>query len=132
MIVVDTSALMAILLDEPLADACQAALIGSRGLQISAATVVEARIVASRNNLAPEMDALLSGLDFRIVGVAPDDIAAIAAAYRRWGKGFHPARLNFGDCFAYALARTQDCPLLFVGNDFRQTDIARVLADPAG
>ena len=45
------------------------------------------------------------------------------AAYRQWGKGFHPAGLNFGDCFAYALAKEQNCPLLFIGNDFSRTDI---------
>lgn len=50
----------------------------------------------------------------------------VADAYRQWGKGNHPASLNFGDCFAYALAKELGCPLLFVGNDFARTDVMRV------
>lgn len=132
MMVVDTSALVAVLLREPQAEACRAVLEAEATLLISAGTVAEALIVAGRRGIEPAMSRLIEVLGFQIIPVTADFSVAVAAAYRRWGKGFHPARLNFGDCFAYALARTQDCPLLFVGNDFRQTDIARVLADPAG
>lgn len=131
MMVVDTSALVAVLLREPQAEACRAALEAEAAPLISAGTVAEALIVAGRRGIEPAMSRLIEVLGFRIIPVTADFSVAVAAAYRRWGKGFHPARLNFGDCFAYALARTQDCPLLFVGNDFRQTDIASVLADPA-
>ena len=54
------------------------------------------------------------------------DARLVADAYECWGKGEHPASLNFGDCFAYALAKARDCPLLFVGNDFAQTDVTGV------
>lgn len=60
--------------------------------------------------------------------VAPMDADTVADAYDRWGKGVHPAGLNFGDCFAYALAKSQNCPLLFVGDDFAQTDVESALA----
>lgn len=60
--------------------------------------------------------------------VAPVDADKVADAYDRWGKGVHPAGLNFGDCFAYALARVRGCPLLFVGDDFRRTDITSAIA----
>jgi ribonuclease VapC len=59
--------------------------------------------------------------------VTPASARHVARAYERWGKGFHPAGLNFGDCFAYALAKEHSCPLLFVGKDFSKTDIASVL-----
>lgn len=60
--------------------------------------------------------------------VAAVDADKVADAYDRWGKGVHPAGLNFGDCFAYALAKSQDCPLLFVGDYFAQTDVESALA----
>ena len=62
-----------------------------------------------------------------IVSVTPASARRIAEAYEAWGKGVHPAALNFGDCFAYALAKEQGCPLLYVGGDFAKTDIPGVL-----
>jgi ribonuclease VapC len=126
-IVVDTSALMAIVLNEPDADACMAALAVEGDLQISAGTVAEALIVASRRNLAEEMGRLIDGLGFDIVSVTGPSARRIADAYGRWGKGVHPAGLNFGDCFAYALASEHASRLLFVGGDFKRTDIEGVL-----
>jgi ribonuclease VapC len=123
LIAVDTSALMAILLDEPRAAACMTALETADRLLISAGTVAEALIVAGRRNLAGEMAELIAGLDFEIVPLTGASAQRIAAAYDRWGKGVHPASLNFGDCFAYEAAAKQDCPLLYVGDDFSQTDI---------
>ena len=121
--VVDTSALMAILLGEPDAERCIAALEAQSQVMISAATLAEAMIVAGRRNIGGEMNALVEGLGFEIVTVSGAGLAKVAEAYARWGKGVHTASLNFGDCFAYALARELGRPLLFVGDDFSKTDI---------
>lgn len=123
MIVVDTSALMAILLDEPQAQDCMAALAAAGRLLISAGTVTETLIVAGRRNVWEEAEKLITGLGFEIIPVSLASAQGVAQAYRQWGKGIHPAGLNFGDCFAYDLARANACPLLFVGNDFSRTDI---------
>lgn len=123
MIVVDTSALMAILLDEPQAQPCMAALAAADRLLISAGTVAETLIVAARRNVGEEADKLINGLGFEIIPVSQASAQGVAKAYSQWGKGIHPAGLNFGDCFAYHLARTNVCPLLFVSNDFAKTDI---------
>ena len=127
MIAVDTSALMAILLDEPEAASCAEAFATNDRIVISAATVAEALIVAERRGLGAEMAGLVDGLDLDIASVSPAVARRVADACARWGKGVHSAGLNFGDCFAYEVARTRDCPLLHVGADFAQTDIASVL-----
>lgn len=127
MIVVDTSALMALALDEPTAERCSLALENSDGLLISAATAVEAMIAASRRGVSREMSILLNDLEIEIVPLSSADAYRVADAYHRWGKGFHPAGLNFGDCFAYALARERGYPLLFIGDDFAQTDLISAL-----
>ncbi|MDA0218898.1 MAG: type II toxin-antitoxin system VapC family toxin [Proteobacteria bacterium] len=127
MMAVDTSALMAVVLNEPEADACIAALEAEGDLLISAATVAEACIVAARRNVGEEMARLIDGLGFEIVNVTPASARRIAQAYEQWGKGVHAAALNFGDCFAYDVAREHSCRLLFVGDDFSQTDIESVL-----
>lgn len=123
MIVVDTSALMAILLDEPDAERCMAALENQAAVMISAGTLAEAMIVAGRRNIGGEMDALVEALGFEVVSLSGAGSARVAEAYARWGKGVHAAALNFGDCFAYALSRELDSPLLFVGDDFARTDV---------
>ena len=127
MIAVDTSALMAIVLNEPEADACAAALEAEDRPLISAATVAEALIVAGRRNVREEIGRLIDGLGLEIVSVTPASAERVAAAYERWGKGVHPAALNFGDCFAYEVARAHDCRLLYVGEDFARTDIEAAL-----
>jgi ribonuclease VapC len=127
MIAVDTSALMAIVLREPAAAACQAALEEETELLISAGTVAETLIVAGRRNIAAEMRRLIDILGFEIVPVTPAAARRIAVAYDRWGRGIHPAGLNFGDCFAYEVAKGNACPLLFVGEDFAQTDVTSAL-----
>jgi len=124
-IVVDSSALMAIVLDEPEAGRCMAALEAEPGLCICAATLAEAMIVASRRRVDQPMRRLLDGLGLEIVAVSPARARRVAAAYGRRGKGVHPAGLNFGDCFAYALAEERVCALLFVGDGFSRTDVAR-------
>jgi ribonuclease VapC len=127
MIAVDTSALMAIVLDEPEAAACSAAIEAADVLVISAGTVAEALIVSVRRNVGEEMDALIQGLGFDVVNVTLASARRMAQAYEKWGKGVHPASLNFGDCFAFEVANENACPLLYVGNEFRKTDIESVL-----
>ena len=127
MIVVDTSALMAIVLDEPKSEACIAALQAEAEVLISAATLAEALVVSSRRRVGSAMARLLDKFDFEIETVTLFSARQIAQVYERWGKGIHPAGLNFGDCFAYALAKERSCPLLFVGDDFSKTDVASAL-----
>lgn len=127
MIAVDTSALMAIVLGEPQGEACMTAIEQADGLLISAGTVAEALIVAARRNVADEVGALISGLGFEVVSVTAASARRVADVYGRWGKGVHPASLNYGDCFAYEVASEHDCPLLYVGDDFVQTDVRSVL-----
>ncbi|HEV7346636.1 MAG TPA: type II toxin-antitoxin system VapC family toxin [Devosia sp.] len=127
MMVVDTSALMAIILDEPHADACMAAIERNNDLLLSAGTMAEALIVAGRREVEREMTDLISGLGLEVASVTAASARRIADAYARWGKGVHPAGLNYGDCFAYELAITRDCPLLFVGDDFSRTDVKQAL-----
>jgi ribonuclease VapC len=127
MIAVDTSALMAIVLGEAEAEACMAALEREADILISAGTVAEALIVSARRNVGAEAASLIDGLGFTIVTVTAAAARRVADAYARWGTGVSPAALNFGDCFAYEVAREHACRLLFVGDDFAKTDIASVL-----
>lgn len=116
---------MAILLDEPEAADCMDALSTAEALSISAGTVAEALIVADRRGCGQEMRRLLDGLGIGVLPVTPAMARQVADAYGRWGKGINPAGLNFGDCFAYALANEMAAPLLYVGNDFSATDLSR-------
>jgi ribonuclease VapC len=127
MIAVDTSALMAIVLNEKEADACIAALEAEENILISAGTVAEALIVAARRNVGGEVASLIDGLGFDVVAVTPASARRIAQAHAQWGKGINPASLNFGDCFAYAVAKENSCRLLYVGDDFAKTDVTSVL-----
>jgi ribonuclease VapC len=70
----------------------------------------------------------LTGWAFEIVSVTPASARRIAAAYERWGRGMHPAGLNFGDCFSYEVAKERSCPLLYVGDDFSHTDLESALS----
>lgn len=128
MIAVDTSALMAILRKEELGQACEAALRTDQPILMSAATLAECLIVARRKQALPGMNILLDLLELQIIDVTPDVARAAADAYARWGKGFHDADLNYGDCFSYVAAKANDCPLLYVGNDFALTDIRSALS----
>lgn len=127
MIAVDTSALMAIVLDERGADACIDALEAESRVLISAGTVAESFVVAARRKVGAEVENLIVRLGFEIVNVTRATSSAIGNAYGKWGKGIHPAGLNFGDCFAYVLAKEYDCPLLFAGKDFSRTDVKSAL-----
>jgi ribonuclease VapC len=129
-IVVDTSALMAIVMQEPTADACSDRLALADEVLISAATLTEALIVSRARSRGLEMTSLLETLAPRVIDLTEALARKAADAYRSWGKGFSPAALNFGDCFAYALAKERGCPLLFIGRDFAATDI--LIALPKG
>jgi ribonuclease VapC len=126
-IVVDTSALMAILLDEERAGACIDALDSAPHIVISAVTLTEALVVASRRNLRGRMSDLIDSLDPHVAPVTEHTAERVAVIYERYGKGRHRAALNFGDCFAYEAANARKCALLFVGDDFGHTDIESLL-----
>jgi ribonuclease VapC len=122
-IVLDTSALMAVLLDEPEAGRCAKTMQDAAQLLLSAGTLAEAMIVAGRHRARPVLERLLARIRPDVVAVTAADARQAGDAYDRWGKGVHPAGLNFGDCFAYVLATQRGSPLLFVGNDFSRTDV---------
>ncbi len=127
MIAVDTSALVAILLREPEGPACGSAIATADRLIISAVTMTEAMVVAQRKGFISDMQALFQAIPFETVEATAATALRIAEIYARWGKGAHPAKLNLGDCFSYDVAKQNDCPLLYVGEDFARTDIASAL-----
>ena len=95
---------------------------GSR-IYLPASVLAEAGIVADQRNRADEFDALLGMLKAEIVPIDGRIADAARKAFRKFGRGHHKARLNFADCLSYATARALHSPLLYKGNDFRQTDI---------
>ena len=128
--IVDSSALIAILKDEPEADPFLAILARPDPCRMSAANWVEAAIVADNSPSARDRtryDNLIDLFDIEIVSVTPVHAELARAAYRVFGRGNHEAALNFGDCFAYGLAKSEGRPLLFKGNDFSKTDIIPAL-----
>jgi ribonuclease VapC len=125
--VVDTSAILAILQQEPDAEDFARRIEAAETRLISTGTVVETGlVVASRRGKpgAGEFDNFLLRGGFEVVPFDAEQATIAREAYRRFGKGRHPAGLNFGDCFAYALAKVQGEPLLFKGKEFAQTDIS--------
>jgi ribonuclease VapC len=127
--IVDTSAIIAILRNEADALAISKALQQAAKRRISAANYVEAAIITDSNRnpiLSRRFDDLLREGDIVIEPVTAEQARIAREAYRDFGKGQHRAGLNFGDCFAYALARVSGEPLLFKGDDFRHTDISGV------
>lgn len=130
--IVDSSALLAVILNEEDEPRYSAALIDAPVLRMSAANWVEAAIVvdAYKNPAAAvRFDDLFDVLRLRVESVTVEDAFRARAAYSDYGRGHHPGRLNYGDCFAYALAKRCSEPLLFKGNDFAQTDIEPALKD---
>lgn len=124
--VIDTSALIAILQGEPTAERLLAAVEADHRRLVSAATVVEASLVVlGRFGEAgdPQLDRLLRTLGAEVVPVGEEQALLAREAGLRFGRGRHPAALNFGDCFAYALSVARAESLLFVGDDFSQTDV---------
>jgi ribonuclease VapC len=129
--VIDTSALVAILSDEPERAAFAEAIERDPIRLVSAVSVVEASLVLEGRygaDAVDDFDLLLVKTAARVVPFSVDDIAGIRVAYRRFGKGRHAAGLNFGDCFSYALAISTSEPLLFKGDDFSQTDVLNALS----
>ena len=134
MIAVDTSALVAIALNEPERAAFRAAILQSRRALVSAPSVVETRMVLYGRR-GPRAVVLLDDMlrlpVFEIVPPTAADIDAAYAAFVVFGRGSgHPAGLNFGDLFSYALAKLRDLPLLFKGGDFSETDLRPALPPP--
>ncbi len=131
MIVVDTSAIVAILMSEPERPTLRAAIADAGRILVSAVSTVELAAVTGRDDEL--FEAVRSFLNEAYVTIEPVDAeqAVIAVeAYRRFGKGRHPAGLNLGDVFPYALARRRGLPLLFKGGDFSRTDIRSAMGDP--
>lgn len=126
--IIDTSAVLAILRAEPEARSCAGAIEGATVRRISAGSFLETAIVidSSRDPIASRrLDDFLQAASIAIEPVTSEQASIGREAYRDFGKGSgHPAQLNYGDCFAYALARVTGEPLLFKGNDFIHTDVA--------
>lgn len=130
--IVDSSALLAVILNEDDEPRFAAAMIDASVLRMSAANWVEAAIVVDshKNPMAQvRFEDLIDALRLEIEPVTVEDAYRTRAAYRHYGPGHDQARLNFGDCFAYALAKRRGEPLLFKGDDFSQTDIEPALKD---
>ncbi|OJU40865.1 MAG: VapC toxin family PIN domain ribonuclease [Microbacterium sp. 69-10] len=131
--IVDSSVLVAMLLDEPEGGAL-AARLDADPIVISAATLTEASIVLwgrAGDLMVQKLDELLEGIGATVASVDEQQARIARDAYRRYGRGSgHPARLNYGDCFSYALAIARDEPLLFKGDDFVHTDV-RIATDEA-
>ena len=129
--IVDTSAIMAVLLQEPDADRFVDCLFENPDRKVSAGTWIELSAVLTRQRdggVAAAFDTLMQALRVQIVPVSIGQAEIGRTAYRTFGRGSdHPAKLNFGDCFAYALAKDTGEPLLFKGEDFSQTDIRPAL-----
>lgn len=128
--ILDTSALMAILRDEPERRALQGALLDAPRAAISAATLVEVAMVAEGRGGEqgwPRAQAILDEAEVEVIAFTAEHAALAHEGWRRYGKGRHPAGLNLGDCFAYALAVSRNEPLLYKGTDFSLTDVKAAL-----
>jgi len=128
--IIDTSALLAVLNREPGADRFQAAILTAAPCRMSVANVLEASIVVEARGGAEagrELDLFLKRADIQPVPVTVEHLEAARQAWRRFGKGRHPAGLNFGDCFSYALALVTGERLLYKGDDFARSDIPGAL-----
>jgi ribonuclease VapC len=128
--ILDTSAIVAVLFDEPDAAVYAEAIGAADSCRISAANFVEIGIVVEaqtkgRGNRA--LDAFLRRANVSIEPVTEEQAYLAREAYAEFGKGRHRAGLNFGDCFAYALAKVTGEPLLYKGNDFKKTDVVTAL-----
>jgi ribonuclease VapC len=129
--IVDTSAIVAILRDEPDAESFASAIAGANIRRVSAVNYVEAAAVVdgSRSPIASRrFDDFIREADLSVEAVTAEQARIAREAYKDFGKGSgHPAQLNFGDCFAYALAKAMSEPILFKGHDFKHTDLTSAL-----
>ena len=124
--VLDTSAVLAILQDEPERRQFNEAIEVAETRSLSTASFVECSMILESRYGADgvrDLDLLIAKAQISLLPVDEDQAHLARRAFQKYGKGRHPAGLNFGDCFSYALARALDEPLLFKGNDFPQTDI---------
>ncbi|WP_236571664.1 type II toxin-antitoxin system VapC family toxin [Rhodovarius lipocyclicus] len=122
----DSSIFIAVLRGEAGCEAYEALLVGPRPVVTSAATLVEAAIVAEGKGgegAGADLDALIRDAEIDVIPFTAEHAALARDAWRRYGKGRHPAGLNLGDCFSYALAKSRNEPLLFKGEDFARTDV---------
>lgn len=127
--VIDTSAFAAIFFAEPERQKFLAAITGAATRLVSAATVLETGIVVEARqgeSAGREFDLFVVRASLQVVPVDAEQADLARAAWRKYGKGHHPAALNFGDCLVYALAKSSGEPILAKGADFSQTDIAIV------
>jgi ribonuclease VapC len=125
--VIDSSALIAILLGEPVANALAEAIAADARRMMSAFSVLECGIVieAKKGDAGGQaLDLLIHRAHIEVIALTGEQMELARAAWRKFGKGRHPAALNIGDCCSYALAKYTGEPLLFVGDDFAQTDIS--------
>lgn len=130
--ILDTSALLAILQDEPERRSFIAAIEAAASLSMSTATFVETSIVIGARyggDGLRDLDLFLAKAEIALVPVDTEQAHAARDAFLRFGKGRHPAGLNYGDCFSYALARTLGEPLLYKGEDFSHTDVGTIAAE---
>ena len=128
--VIDTSALLAILYEEPDARRYADAIASADRRLISAATLLETAIVVDTQAgpaAGRQVDALVDRARLTVVAVTEAHVRIARQAYLDFGKGNHPARLNFGECFSYAVSRAEGEPLLFKGDDFDKTDVVPAL-----
>ena len=128
--VVDTSALVAIFLLEPEAGQFAHEILDAPRAAISAANLLEASIILDArigHEDSSELDEFIASVGLEVEPVTMDQVRVARHAYRTYGRGNHPAGLNLGDCFAYALAKTTGLPLLFKGTDFARTDVTPAL-----
>jgi ribonuclease VapC len=128
-VVIDSSALIAVLCMEPDAARIAQAIESDPVRLLSAATLVESSIALETklgDAAARELDLLLVRAHVTIEPVTSEQAELARQAWRRFGRGRHPAKLNYGDCFSYALSRASGEPLLFKGNDFGSTDVMAV------
>jgi ribonuclease VapC len=130
-VIVETSAIVAMIYKEPIAEACVDAILRADVVRLSTASLLEAAIVIDSNRdpiLSRRLDEALHEFGIALESVTSEQARIAREAYRDFGRGSgHPAQLNFGDCFAYALAKATGEPLLFVGNDFSHTDVESAL-----
>ncbi len=131
-LIIDTSAVLAMVLDEPKSERIRLLIRDTPTAHMSAGTLLELRIVVLRKfdrERSERVSELVSRFGIIIVPVTEKHAILAAEAYASFGKGqSHPAQLNFGDCFSYALAKQRGSPLLFVGDDFSRTDLTPALS----
>jgi ribonuclease VapC len=130
-VIVHSSAIVSVVLDEPDGETLALTVSQAQRPRMSAANWLEAAMVIDSRGgtlLARRFDEVVATLGLEVVPVTLEQAVLARRAHQEYGRGNHPANLNYGDCFAYALAKVTGEPLLFKGNDFSQTDIQSALA----